>query len=225
MYKLIILDVDGTLYDLDDVCELNYNIQIDFYSSELNISKEEAKLIFDRNGILPYKSETAKSATEFFLRTGLNGEKWKRYRESHYSPETIDQKRAVREETLRNFCQICDIILLSSNTYKNILDTLKWIKIDISIFKDIFCATKNPGKTPFNKKNAMEYILKKFHVLAQDVLSIGDRYSTDIEPLLNMGGDGVLVQKPEVLLDVYYDLLHGCLKSGENDKYIFFSNN
>ena len=41
------------------------------------------------------------------------------------------------------------------------------------------------------------------------VLSIGDRYCTDIEPMLSIGGDGILVKKPGAVEKLLEDLKTG----------------
>ena len=99
--ELIIFDVDGTLYALNDVVRSNYDVQLEFFSHEMNITQKEAEEIFTQNSILPYKSEKAKSATEFFLKNGLDYDKWKIYRETHFSPEAIDRTKAVSEELIK----------------------------------------------------------------------------------------------------------------------------
>ena len=51
------------------------------------------------------------------------------------------------------------------------------------------------------------------------MLSIGDRYHTDIEPMLNLGGAGIVVKIPTILDKIYYDLKQGNL---EETNYTFF---
>jgi FMN phosphatase YigB (HAD superfamily) len=63
--QLIILDLDGTLYDLHDVMDFNYKLQVDFYSDFYSVSAEETICIFENHGIFPVVSEQSKSATEF----------------------------------------------------------------------------------------------------------------------------------------------------------------
>ena len=62
--QLILFDVDGTLYDLHDVMDFNYKLQVDFYSGFYSISEEKTVRIFKEHGIFPAKSDQSKSATE-----------------------------------------------------------------------------------------------------------------------------------------------------------------
>lgn len=52
-------------------------------------------------------------------------------------------------------------------------------------------------------------------------LSIGDRFSTDIEPILRLGGDGVLISVPKALSLVLEDLRNKKLKT-QSGTYTFF---
>ena len=218
--ELIIFDVDGTLYDLDDVVKVNYDIQVDFYSRKMNITPAEARTIFDQNGILSCKSDKAKSATEFFLRSGIDSDEWTAYRNNNFSPEVINCDNAASEELIQSFAEISPLVLLSSNTRNNILSVLKWININPALFADIYCTDNNPGKSPFNKTNAITGIITAKNLAAEKILSIGDRYSTDVEPLLRLGGHGAVISSPHNLQNVYEDLLLEKLCS--NKFYCFY---
>lgn len=50
------------------------------------------------------------------------------------------------------------VILLSSNTFKTIIDTLDYLNIQSSLFDKIICSDKYPLETPFNKKDVMSLI-------------------------------------------------------------------
>lgn len=209
--ELIIFDVDGTLYDLDDTVRSNYDTQLEFFSHEMNITREKAVSIFEQKSILPYKSPNAKSATEFFLQSGINIIKWKNYREAHFSPEVIDRTKAVNETLIKSFAGISELVILSSNTLGNILSVLQWININPALFKDIYCADRNTGKYPFSKNNAMRDIIADTKADPEKILSVGDRYSTDIEPMLKLGGHGILISGPECLQCIYDDLSEGII--------------
>ena len=51
--KLIIFDLDGTLYNLNDVVTMNYQMQLNFYSAYTSKSKKEVIEIFEKNNIFP----------------------------------------------------------------------------------------------------------------------------------------------------------------------------
>lgn len=212
MYKIIIFDVDGTFYDLNDVVVNNYNMQLDFYSQQMNISRKDAEIVFSENTILPYRSENAHSATEFFLKSGIDSALWSNYRNTHTSTKWINRDKAVTESLISDFAEISRLVLLSSNTYENIIDTLNWIHLDLQIFDAIYCSTSEGIPVPFSKRNAVPYILHEYGIDPGDALAIGDRYDTDLKPLLDLGGDGFLVNGPSDLTDILQFLCTGIEK-------------
>ncbi len=222
MYRLIIFDVDGTFYDLDDIVLDNYNMQVDFFSKQKRMNKEDVRYLFEKNSILPYKSEHGRSATEFFLRNGIDAEAWKTYREKYMPFWSIQQETSVSNKLLEQFSELAKLVLLSSNTLENIKNTLNWLKIDLSLFDNIFCSTTDCGGEPFRKLTAVPFIISRYKIDVRSVLCIGDRYESDIRPLVELGGDGVLINKPGDLKEVYQDLFYGTLKEKQNTSYKFF---
>lgn len=222
MYRLIVFDVDGTFYDLDDVVRDNYDMQVDFYAAEKKLSKEMVKHIFEKNSILPYKSEKARSATEFFLKNGISSDCWQTYRDAYTTPSNIRRETAVSKDLLKQYAELSKLVLLSSNTEENIYGTLNWLGIDRGFFDNIFCSTTKSDNQPFSKIMMIEKILERYSVEPGAVLSIGDRYATDIKPLVDLGGDGVLIRTPEELKEIYYDLSNGELGKNKDARYKFY---
>jgi len=222
MYRLIIFDVDGTFYNLDDVVVDNYNMQVDFFAAEKRLSKETVMEIFDENHILPYKSEKARSATEFFLQNGIDINIWKNYRDTHCVIQNIRRETSVSNDLLTKYAKLSKIVLLSSNTLANIRNILNWLEIDRNLFDGIFCSTSEIKGGIFSKKAMIKMILDQYGLAAGTVLAVGDRYETDIKPLVSLGGNGVLIWMPENLTQVYQDLYYGKLGKQGQSSYKFY---
>ena len=69
-------------------------------------------------------------------------------------------------------------------------------------FERIVCSDHNYPYPTFNKQKAMSYVMEDFGVEPVECISIGDRFQTDILPMLTLGGAGILVRRPKVLEDV-----------------------
>lgn len=213
MKKIIIFDMDGTLYDLNDVVQMSYDMQVEYLSLKKGISREEAISFLAENHVYPVMKKDSKSATELFLQLGFDKKEWSDYRDKGFKVDRIDKSKAVDENTIAGFSQLATIALLSSNAYPVIEKVLNHINISISIFDDIICSDRFPYNMPFKKKLAMESWGTKYNLRYEDIISIGDRFETDIKPVLDLGGCGILVRKPASLIKVLSDMKNNVLQT------------
>lgn len=223
MKKIFIFDMDGTLYDLNDVVKTNYDMQVKFLCIKKRMTELEATSFLEKNHIYPVMKEDSKSATEFFLQIGLDTKEWSDYRNNNFDVAKIDKDKAVTEGVLKQFSKFGIIVLLSSNAYSVLGKVLHHIAINPAIFNEIICSDRFPYQVPFKKKLAMEYLEKKYNVDYRDMYSIGDRYKTDIEPMLEIGGQGILLRKNYSVSRVYNDLKNNNLCTC--DDYDYYSSN
>ncbi len=194
--NLIIFDLDGTLYYLEDVIGMNYQMQLDFYASYTGKSKVDSELTFEQNGIYPIVNEKSRSATEFFSKSGIPAKEWNSYRERHFDVMAIHADSAVKCDVVQSLSRICPLVILSSNSSGNIYQILNHINIPVLYFEEIICSDNQYGLGAFRKKEEMRLLTNRRNIPAESVLSIGDRYKTDIEPMLELGGRGILVNGP-----------------------------
>lgn len=217
--NIIIFDMDGTLYDLDDVVSSNYEMQIDFLSEKKGFSQEEAISFLEEHHIYPKVRKDSKSATELFLEIGLDKREWSAYKDLMFDVSKIQKDKATDEMTVKSFSQFGIIVLLSSNAYTVIERVLNHLDISPKIFNHIICSDKFPYDVPFKKQIAMEYLSKEYNVDYSNIYSIGDRYTTDILPLLGLGGKGILLKKPSSMPSVLFDFAFGSLRTCEKYGY------
>ena len=202
MLSLIILDLDGTLYNLDDVLAGVYETQVAFLMKKWQQSEETVVAYLTDNHVYPYRSKDSRSATELFLKNGISKEEWSAWRNSHFNEKKINVEHAVDEHVVERLSKIAPIVLLSSNVREVIDRILGHIGISTRLFADICCSDSSNMTNPFNKLNAMQLILSKFDIPPSQMLSVGDRYKTDIEPALQIGSKGLLLKQPDYLLHV-----------------------
>lgn len=218
--KLIIFDMDGTLYDLKDVAQMSFDMQVSYLASKKGLAKDEAVLFLAKNHVYPLIKKDSKSATELFMKLGYTKEEWSRYREAAFDVEKICKDKAVDKNVIIKFSSIAKTVLLSSNAYAVIEKVLKHIDIPPSLFDVIICSDRFPYQEPFSKKRAMEFLSDKYCVKFNEMISFGDRFETDIKPMIQLGGLGAHIQYPSALIDVFNDLSLNTL--GSSSSYSFY---
>ena len=218
--ELIILDLDGTLYDLNDVLPSVYETQVSFLCKKTGKSREDVIAFLSKNHIYKEKTKDSKSATELFLSNGLSLSEWTLYRETHFDVTKIDKQKAANEKTIKNFSQFGAIVLLSSNAYSIIERILSHLSISPFIFKEIVCSDRFMADKPFTKKEAMKLLSAKYHTDFTNMISIGDRFETDILPLLELGGHGVLLKSSSSISFLSDDFRSG--KIASCSQYLYY---
>ena len=221
--KLLFFDMDGTLYDLQDVVGMNYQMQVDFYAECCDFSKLETERFFRKNNILPYVSEKANSATELFSRSGLDMFKWQEYRNKNFDVMKIDVKKAAEAHIVREFRQLGSTVLLTSNSIQNVKKILERLELLLEDFDKIVCSDYSYPFPVFSKLKAMKYIMETFDVKPERCLSLGDRYQTDIAPMLELGGSGILVKKPGALGEIFHFLSEEISDTVDMEHFVFYA--
>lgn len=220
-WELILFDMDGTLYDLQDVADTNYRMEVAFYSASCGLTEEDTQSIFDANFILPYASDKARSATEFFSRSGLDLAAWLEFRDRHFNVSQIDMRKAIDAQTVRAFSRLGKLILLTSNSFRNVQKVLEKLELSTEDFEGIVCSDHHYPYPKFNKQQAMLYIMETFGLEPAGCISIGDRFQTDIAPMLTLGGTGILVRHPKALENVL-QFLKGTSQDVDAESFVFY---
>ena len=216
---LIIFDMDGTLYDLSDVMDVVYETQISFLQERMGWTRSKVIQFFAENDIEPQVSQKSKSATELFNRLGFGRQEWTEYRQKNFPIEKIDPLKAVKADLLKRFAKRGDIVLLTSNTTLVCERILARIGITKNLFGKIVCSDTEGVEMPFNKFVEMRKLMALGSY--ESLISIGDRYQTDIVPALALGGSGCLVRSCGSLNRISRDMESGQL--GNCSEYEFFA--
>ena len=216
---LIIFDMDGTLYDLSDVMGVVYETQVSFLQERMGWTRTKVIQFLGENDIEPQVSQKSKSATELFNRMGFGRKEWTEYRQKNFPVEKIDPLKAVKADLLERFSRLGDIVLLTSNTTLVCGRILARIGIMEKQFHKIVCSDTEGVEMPFNKFSEMKKLMASGS--CESLISIGDRYQTDIVPSLELGGIGCLVRNCCSLEKICRDMESGHL--GNYSEYEFFA--
>ncbi|MCC8051380.1 MAG: HAD hydrolase-like protein [Clostridiales bacterium] len=193
MIKLIILDVDGTFYNINDVADLNFDLETQFLCDQCCISKKDAIKQLNQNGIFDSIRRESKSATEYFSQIGLPAEQWKQYRELNFNVSLINKENAITNCMICDLHNIAPLVIVSSNSEQNIRNILNFLEIDLNYFRGLYTSDNYVQGGRFSKKRVFREILDKEGLKGKNVVSIGDRYFSDIQPIEDLGGKGFLV--------------------------------
>jgi len=203
MIKLIIFDMDGTLYCLKDLIQENFNITVKYLIDYQNYSKEDAEKLLIDNKIFPYVSNEAKSSTALFSSLGFDINVWNNYRSKSFPINFIKKENAVSFNTLLKYKEKAHIVLLSNNTLDNIHKLLNHLDIPFDLFEEVvYC--QNLSKH-VSKHEKMLELINKYRVSPDEALSIGDRYEVDGKPMVELGGKSLIIKKPSSLLKALND--------------------
>ena len=119
MERLIIFDMDGTLYSLDAVMPAVYEIQIDFLNLKKGWSRDKIVAYFNDNCVFPFVSKESRSATNLFQSEGLDAKEWNDFREARFPFEAIIPSPVVSGKLLDSFNKLGLCVLVTSNSRKN----------------------------------------------------------------------------------------------------------
>ena len=195
--RLIIIDMDGTLYDMSDLIADGFNTAVNYMVEFYEFEKEDAVRTLNDNHIYPFVAPDAKSTTQFFFSRFIDVNHWDAYRCKHFAYHLIDKSKAVGEDTLKKLSAIAPLVLLTNNTRINVSHVLKQIDVSEDTFDQIMCNEKE-NKSP-TKTILMEKLMRQYDVLPEETLSIGDRFDVDAKPMLELKGKALILKKPKAI--------------------------
>ena len=110
-----------------------------------------------------------------------------------YMPSLIGLKK-VSNSKLKSLKDKCIVCLVSGEYELNVEKKADAMKIDLSLFDYLAFGNIEQKK---EKEEIYKEIIQKFGVSSEQVLVIGDRYMVDIDPIVKLGGGGVLVNNSD----------------------------
>ena len=201
--KLIIFDMDGTVYDMGDMAENLYRISVAYLMDHFRYSYQNANAFLEENQIFPYPLSGSNSSTQLFVQMGADLRHWNEYRSARYDFDRIRKENAVREEDLLFFKEIAPIVLLTNNTSRNTRRVLDHIGIDLALFDKIQC--NDDPRASISKASSMKQLIEEYGIQPEEALSIGDRYQIDARPMLELGGKAMIVRNPSAFRKIISD--------------------
>ncbi len=197
--KVIIFDLDGTFYPYSFYEKQYYEFSVNTIMDLFGKEKTNAMRILSDNGVYEhYIPDKSKSLTDLVLRKGIGIDKWNSYRDKHFVISNFDKIETVKVCTLNKLKRIYKLYLVTNSTMNTTKRILEELNIQEEIFESIY---SSESMYVCNIKKGKEYIYslvkKENGIRFEDMLAVGDRYRVDLLPLVEQGGNGILVKTPD----------------------------
>ena len=198
--KLIIMDLDGTLYSSSSYMEHYYDFAVKALEDCFGYSENEAKKTLLDNNVYPKATSENGSVTQLVLSLGMGLQAWTNYRDTNFHIK-IEEEKIVDKKVLYDITRSFPVFLLTNNTLSEVSALLSQMNISKKIFKKII--TADSGEYKGDKLEGIKLISKISGIALKNILSVGDKYWVDIEPFIKIGGNGFLVKNPEDIKDLW----------------------
>ena len=195
--RVIIFDFDGTLYQTP-----NYKAEyiryllgvIDDLSYSDSVKKNPLKYLeqygFINDDELPSFTENCE---EFF---SVYKPELDEYKLTHFYQPDYKNVITMSNEFLRKLQTQSHLVLVSNEVRENIEYKAEKLGIDLSVFDNLYCPSVAFPKC-HTKYEIYKKIVNNYLADGTEIYAVGDRYKVDIEPLLKLGGAGLLVDDPK----------------------------
>ena len=194
----VIFDMDGTFYPITFYQEIYYRFAILAVNTFLGLRGEKCEDYLKENGILPNSNPiTARSLTDLIINAGVSINEWNEFRNNNFVLTGFEKTETVSLNALMSIKEKADLFLMTNNTKYSTKRILQELSIPFNLFKEVF---SSENLLVNNRKMTKEYgyrmISDKYSLSYTKMLAVGDRFLIDLKPLIDLGGNGILVNNP-----------------------------
>ncbi len=191
---VLAFDLDGTLYDNPGYIRAQEESQVRQLAQFLSLTYDEAaQKILDIRQKRAARNLPAASLGDIFRGLGVSDELIIQWRRDHIHPREWLTEDSRLQNTLTALTSHHALALITNNPKSVATESLSALGI-ISCFTNIIglddTFKSKPHPAPYRA------FLDAARRLPEDCIVIGDRYSVDIEPALQLGMQGVLIERP-----------------------------
>ena len=184
--KVVVFDFDNTLYknvtfdDWKSYCNNAMRVLLKF------LTKEQIESV-----IVNQKNYSDIAIIQTLKAYGISYQLWLDYRNNNLRNCDISMAEVVNNNTLKEFSNKYILYIATFNTKKHVESVSKKLGLNLSLFKDII--TPDYEKESSEKELMYTKIAQKENVKPSELFIIGDNATTDIEPMIKIGGNGQVV--------------------------------
>ena len=195
MIKVILFDLDGTLYNSTEVRKKFAEAAYHALAKLRNIPVEEAAaLIEDTREKLKKKHGFPVPYTLTLVRFGMPVETWHKENIDFFDPRDYLSANGELRELLLDLKKRCRLAILTNNNEVQAGRILEALKVQ-DLFDRVF--TYNTFKTMKPNPLFFKKAAKEMEVQPEECLVVGDRYSVDLIPAQDMGMQIYEVKGPD----------------------------
>jgi len=195
MIKVILFDLDGTLYNSTEVRKKFAEAAYHALAKLKNITVEEAAaLIEDTREKLKKKHGFPVPYTLTLVRFGMPVETWHKENIDFFDPRDYLSANGELRELLLDLKKRCKLAILTNNNEVQATRILEALKVQ-DLFDRVF--TYNTFKTMKPNPLFFKKAAKEMEVQPEECLVVGDRYSVDLIPAQDMGMQIYEVKGPD----------------------------
>ena len=201
--KCVILDFDNTMYYSTSIRTAHLSYLKLALTSLGRHSNEHADTLMQAVGFThgnPHLPAFSANLDTF----GITKQQWLDFTAKNFytlDPEII---QTIPNEYYHKLAKRYPLYIVTNEYKDNIIKKAKLYNIDLSPFK-LYCSA-SAGDSP-SKKQIYSEIIADLNISPHNTLSIGDRLKVDIDPLLELGGKGILVRNTDELKAALDELL------------------
>ena len=195
MIKVILFDLDGTLYNSTEVRKKFAEAAYHALAKLKDITVEEAtSLIEDTREKLKEKHGFPVPYTLTLVRFGMPVENWHKENIDFFDPRDYLSSNGELREMLLDLRKRCRLAILTNNNEVQAGRILQALKVK-DLFDRVF--TYNSFKTMKPNPQFYKQAAKVMEVTPEECLVVGDRYSIDLIPAQNLGMQIYEVKGPD----------------------------
>ena len=206
--KVIIFDFDETLYYAPDILKYSLEYKKQALIDMGGYTGAEASALLNKYGY----TLTNKHAEAFgnnMKNFGIANETWDKYKITNIFLPPKEVVSTLDNGLLAKLAEKFRLYIASRDMYENIVKKSAEYDIDLNNFNAIKCPRAEDNYfTPDSKIFYYEQIIAENKIAPQEAIVFGDRFKVDIEPMLNLGGSGILIQNISDLDSALNNLLN-----------------
>ncbi len=198
--KVVAFDFDETFYSAENMRELYLNYIKKTFKKLCGFDDKKTKKVMHSLGYT-LESKTAPSFSQICTNFGVSDIEYHKYRITNYFEIDYTKAEIVSNETLERFAKFFNLYIVSNEINTILESKITKINLNKALFKGIYSTPITATKT--NSKDIPYLdIIHREHIKPSELLVIGDRFKVDIEPAIELGANGILIDKPRDLISI-----------------------